>query len=72
MSMITLIHDLVKQGSQFIIATHSPILLSYPNATIYEIQEEGLKKVSYEESDTFKISKRFLNNHKEMLKILLN
>lgn len=72
MSMLTLIHELIKKGAQFIIATHSPILLSYPNSTIYEIQEEGLKKVSYEETDTFKISKRFLNNYKGMLEILLN
>jgi len=72
MAMLTLIHDLIKKGSQFIIATHSPILLSYPNATIYEIQEKGLKEVSYEETDTFKISKRFLNNYEGMLKILLS
>jgi predicted ATPase len=72
MAMISLIHQLVKKGSQFIIATHSPILLSYPNSTIYEIQEDGLNKVTYEETDTFKVSKRFLNDYEKMLDILLS
>lgn len=72
MSMLTLIHELVKQGAQFIIATHSPILLSYPSAMIYEIKEEGLVQTSYEDTETFKISKRFLNDHEGMLEILLS
>jgi len=72
MSMLTRIHDLVKQGSQFIISTHSPILLSYPNAIIYEIGENGLKQVTYEETETFKISKNFLNAYEKMLAVLLS
>lgn len=72
MSMLTLIHELVKQGSQFIIATHSPILLSYPSSTIYEISDKGLMETAYEETDTFRISKEFLDNHEKMLDILLD
>jgi len=45
--MIVRIHELVQQGSQFIIATHSPIIMAYPQARIYEIQE-GFKIVEYE------------------------
>lgn len=71
MSILTLIHDLVKQGSQFIISTHSPILLAYPSATIYEINENGLEKTNYENTDTFKVSQRFLNHYEGMLDILL-
>ncbi len=71
MSMLTRIHDLVKQGSQFIISTHSPILLSYPRSKIYEIGEHGLEERAYEETETFKISQRFLNDYQEMLEILL-
>ena len=71
MSILTLIHDLIKQGSQFIISTHSPILLSYPSATIYEIGDSGLEETSYEETNTFKISKQFLNNYDAMFEILL-
>lgn len=72
MSMLTLIHELVKQGSQFIIATHSPILLSYPSSTIYEIGNDGLTKTAYEDTQTFRISKDFLDNRTKMLKILLD
>ncbi len=72
MSMLTRIHDLVKQGSQFVISTHSPILLSYPHAIIYEIGEKGLRQVSYEETETFQVSKRFVNEYEKMLEILLS
>ena len=44
MAMITLMNDLIKKGSQFIISTHSPILLSYPKSTIYEIRDKGLER----------------------------
>lgn len=71
MSILTLIHDLVKQGSQFIISTHSPILLAYPNSIIYEITTDGLEKTAYENTSTFKTSQRFINNYEGMLDILL-
>ena len=71
MSILTLIHDLVKQGSQFIISTHSPILLAYPSSTIYEIGNDGLQETHYEKTETFKVSQRFLNHYQGMLEILL-
>jgi len=71
MSVLTLMHELVKQGSQFIISTHSPILLAYPSSIIYEIGDEGLQETSYENTDTFKVSQRFLNHREGMLEILL-
>jgi predicted ATPase len=71
LSMITRLHDLCAQRSQFIIATHSPILLSYPEACIYQISENGIEKISYEETEHFQTTKNFLNNHKKMLDILL-
>jgi len=72
MAMLTLIHQLIKKGSQFIISTHSPILLAYPHSKIYEIREEGLSEVGYEETDTYAVSKRFLNDYEGMLEILLS
>jgi len=72
MSVLTLIHDLVKQGSQFIISTHSPVLLAYPSSTIYQIDEQGLQEIDYERTETYKISERFLNHRKGMLDILLS
>lgn len=71
MSILSLMHTLIKQGSQFIISTHSPILLAYPSSTIYEIGDSGLQKVAYEDTMTFEISQRFLNNYKRMLDVLL-
>lgn len=71
LSMLIRLHDLCLQNSQFIIATHSPILLSYPNALIYQITEDGIDKVSYEETEHFQVTRNFLNNHERMLKILL-
>ncbi len=71
MSVLILIDELVKMGSQFIISTHSPILLSYPNSTIYEIKKDKITKVDYEETETFAVTKDFLNNYKKMLSILL-
>ena len=72
MTILTLIHELIKQGSQFIISTHSPILLSYPSSIIYEIRENGLVKTTYEETQTFDVSKRFINDYKKMLELLLS
>lgn len=71
LSMLTRLHDLCLQNSQFVIATHSPILLSYPDALIYQITESGIIKVSYEETEHYQTTKNFLNNHEKMLRILL-
>ena len=67
---LSLIHKLVEQNSQFIIATHSPILLSYPNALIYQVDSSGINKVDYEDTEPYRITKHFLNNHQEMLDML--
>ena len=71
MAMISLLHKLVGQRCQFIIATHSPILLSYPNSIIYEIRENGLEQVEYEDTDTYAVTKQFVNRYESMLEILL-
>jgi predicted ATPase len=70
MAMISRIHAL-SQNSQFIIATHSPIILAYPDATIYEINELGVNRVEYQETDLYKVTKGFLNNLEPTLRILL-
>jgi len=70
MTMLARLHELAAQGSQFIIATHSPIILAYPEADIYEIKE-GIRKVSYEETEHYKVMRDFINNREKMLRILL-
>jgi predicted ATPase len=67
LSFLLRMHELVQQESQFIIATHSPIILSYPNAKIIQISKNGFEEVAYEETDCFKLYKDFLNNSKYML-----
>jgi predicted ATPase len=71
MAMISIIHQLVNNGSQLIIATHSPIILSYPNSKILEIRENGLEEDEYEDTDTFAVTKQYLNKYRSMLEILL-
>ena len=65
------IHALVKEGSQFIIATHSPILLAYPRAKIVLFDKSGLSEVKYEDTEHYAITKEFLNDHERMLHYLL-
>ena len=71
MSLICVIDDLVKKNSQFIIATHSPILMSYPKATIYQIGDMGIEIVQYKDTDHYQITRSFLNTPEKMLDILL-
>jgi predicted ATPase len=69
MSMLSRMHELVRAGSQFIIATHSPIVMAYPHARIYQINE-GFEQVSYEETEHYNVMRSFLNNKQKMLSIL--
>ena len=70
--MLSIIHKLIKEGSQFVIATHSPILLSYPHSTIYQIEDSGLVERSYEETNTFKTTYNFINNYQDVLNDIIN
>lgn len=65
------IHDLVNEDSQFIIATHSPIVMSYPNAIIYNV-DENYEVIKYKDTEHYRIMKDFLNNSDRMLDLLLN
>ncbi len=63
LSLIFFIIEVLKNGNtQFIISTHSPMLMGIPGAMIYEIREDGMEKVSYKETDHYRITNRFLNN----------
>ena len=67
-------YQLVKEGdSQFVIATHSPILMAYPDATIYQLSVEGgISAISYEETEHFRVTRDFLNNRQAYLGQLLS
>ena len=70
MSLISRIHELVNKDSQFIIATHSPIIMAYPDAFIYEIKDD-IRKVKYEETEHYQITRAFINHRDGMLKELM-
>lgn len=70
LSLLVKIKDLVKQNCQFIIATHSPIILAYPDADIYVLNDDEIKLTQYEETEHYTITKQFLNNRDKMLKLL--
>jgi predicted ATPase len=71
MALLARIHALVRNRSQFIVATHSPILLAYPDATIYECTLDGLRPVAYEDTDHYRITRDFLNRYPSMLRTLM-
>lgn len=71
---LTLLLHLVKmaeKGSQFIIVTHSPILLGTPDADIVSFDEGELHRISYEETESYQVTKLFLENREVMLRQLL-
>lgn len=70
MAMLARMHQLVAQGSQFIVATHSPILMAYPGAKIVSFDENEMKAVKYEETEHYMVTKHFINNHVKMVKQL--
>ena len=62
---------LVNNRSQFLIATHSPILMTFPDAEIYWLSDDEISSVSYRETDHFRIYKRFLEDPESILSELL-
>lgn len=70
MSLLGLIHDLVKDDSQLIIATHSPIIMAYPQSIIYTI-DDGYIKTNYKDTEHYQITREFINNPERMLHYLL-
>lgn len=67
MSMLARIHELVRDESQFIISTHSPILMAYPEAKILQLTEGGMEETGLEETNHFKMMKQFIENRERML-----
>jgi predicted ATPase len=70
LAVLVRLDELVRAGAQFLIATHSPILLAYPNAQIIALDDDGYRPVSYEETDHYDLTRRFLNDYRGMLERL--
>jgi predicted ATPase len=71
LAALSRIHDLVLENSQFVIATHSPILMAYPDARIYECSKGGIAEVAYRDTEHFQITHDFLVDPERMLRVLM-
>ena len=71
LKLIRVLHENAKAGAQFIISTHSPILITTPGADVVQFDENGLQHLPYRETEHFRIATEFLSNPDRMLKILL-
>lgn len=70
LALIAMLSDMVGERSQFIIATHSPILLAFPGASIYSFDEIPLRRVPYEELAHVSLTRAFLNDPEAFLRRL--
>lgn len=71
MRLMFCMQKLVKQNSQFIISTHSPILMTFPDSEVLEITKEGIKSVNYKDTEHYIVTKRFMDAPEKMLESLL-
>ena len=70
MTLIAELSRLVKQDSQFIISTHSPILLAFPGAEVLQLSDSGIERVGYRDTEHYRVTRRFLENPEKMLRYL--
>lgn len=71
LALLRRIHDLVDDGGQFVIATHSPLLIAYPHATIYELDDRGLTPTSFDDTHLAATYRAFLASPDTFLRHLL-
>lgn len=73
LAFLSLIHELESSGrAQFIIATHSPMLICYPGATIFQFDDDGIRETRYQETEHYQLTKAFLDNPSPYLRHLFN
>ncbi len=72
LSLLIRIKELADNGSQFIISTHSPIVLACPDSDIYELGSNGIVKTAYEDTETYSVMKAFMDSPERMLRNLFD
>ena len=70
LTLLSMMAKMVRKGAQFIIATHSPILMAYPNATLYRLGTERIAPIAYEDTEHYTITRDFLNSPDRFFKTL--
>ena len=71
LAFLSRLHELVGEGCQFLIATHSPILMAYPQAAIYLLADGAPSLIPYRETEHYRVTRNFLTRTGQMLDILL-
>jgi predicted ATPase len=71
LEFLVTMHDYLRRGGQFVIATHSPIIMAYPDSVIYQLSGDGIREVAYADTEHYLITRGFLTNPKRSLDILM-
>lgn len=72
LQFLVILHDFVRRGGQFLIATHSPIIMAYPDSWIYVLDGEGVRKVAYTDTEHYLVTRGFLSSPKRSVSELLS
>ena len=72
LTLLRRIRELAIDGAQFVTATHSPLLLAYPDATIYALDDHGIETVAYEDTDHYRLTRDFLDAPERYLRHLFS
>jgi len=63
-------YELCVEGAQFVMATHSPILMAFPNARLYQFSVNGIERIEYEDTEHFQVTRDFLNHYRASVREL--
>ncbi|MBP6824238.1 MAG: AAA family ATPase, partial [Acidobacteria bacterium] len=70
LALLSMMKEMVGEGAQFIIATHSPILMAYPEAQIFSFDSHPVAETAYDEVEHVSLTRQFLNNPNSFLRYL--
>jgi predicted ATPase len=70
--LLRIMHDAVQAGAQFIVATHSPALMAFPGASLYEFDDNGIHRTEYDDLEVIALWRRFLQDPSSILRHLLD
>ena len=72
LAFLALLHDFCERGCQFVIATHSPIIMAYPHAKIYVLDSGKIQEVPYADTEHYQVTRGFLSNSQRNLAIIMD
>jgi predicted ATPase len=72
LALLRRMRELTREGSQFIVATHSPILMGYPGGRIYMLTDSGFEPVAYEDTEQYQLTRSFLEDRERFFRHLFD